>query len=66
MNIFDDKIPTDPVIEQYKKDVDVGLIRENLKLTVTERILKLQEHLTFAEGLQQAGRTMRAKSRDEI
>ena len=61
MNIFDEKIPTDPVIERYKKDVDVGLIRENLKLTVAERILKLQEHLMFANGLRQAGRKAQAK-----
>ena len=61
MDIFDDKIPTDPVIEQYKKGVDVGLIRENLKLTVAERILKLQEHLLFADGLRQAGRKARMR-----
>jgi len=27
----------DPVIEAYKKDVDVTLIRENLRLTVDQR-----------------------------
>jgi hypothetical protein len=27
----------DPVIEAYKKDIDRTLIRENLKLTPTER-----------------------------
>ncbi len=61
MNIFDENIPTDPVIERYKKDVDVGLIRENLKLSVTERLLKLQEHLIFADGLRQAGRKVQVR-----
>jgi len=28
----------DPVIEAYKKDVDRTLIRENLKLTVEQRL----------------------------
>ncbi len=55
MRIYDKKIQIDPVIERYKKEVAVGLIRENLKLTVTERILKLQEHLIFADGLRRAG-----------
>jgi hypothetical protein len=30
----------DPVIEAYKKDVDVSLLRENLKLTPAERLEK--------------------------
>ena len=33
---------SDPVIEVYKKDVDRTLLRENLKLTVEQRILKAQ------------------------
>jgi hypothetical protein len=32
----------DPVIEAYKKDVDRTLLRENLKLSVEERILKAE------------------------
>jgi len=32
----------DPVIEAYKKDVDRTLLRENLKLTVEERIRKAE------------------------
>ena len=32
----------DPVIEAYKKDVDLSAIRENLKLTVEERFRKAQ------------------------
>lgn len=32
----------DPVIEAYKKDVDRTILRENLKLTVEERIRKAE------------------------
>ena len=33
----------DPVIEAYKKDVDVTLIRENLRLTVDQRFQQLMK-----------------------
>jgi hypothetical protein len=33
----------DPVIEAYKKDVDRTLLRENLKLTVEERLIKAEK-----------------------
>ena len=46
----------DAVIEAYKKDVDVTLIRENLRLTVDERFQQLMKLQQFAEELQQAGR----------
>jgi len=32
----------DPVIEAYKKDVDRTLLRENLKLTPNERLMKFE------------------------
>lgn len=48
----------DPVIEAYKKDVDRTLIREMLKLTPEERILKLQDFVAFAVELQKAGRQL--------
>ena len=32
----------DPVIEAYKKDVDRTLLRENLRLSVDERIDRMQ------------------------
>ena len=44
------------VIELYKRDVDRTLIRENLKLTAEERLLKLQNFVEFAEELRKAGR----------
>jgi hypothetical protein len=49
----------DDIIDLYKKDVDLGLIQENLKLSVEQRILRLQEHLRFAEELRRAGRAAR-------
>jgi len=52
----------DPVIEAYKKDVDRTLLRENLKLTVEQRILKLMALQRFAEEMRRAGREARTKS----
>ena len=49
----------DPVIEAFKKDVDRTLIRENLRLTPEERLLKLQDFVSFAAELRQQGRKVR-------
>ena len=38
-------IPPDPVIEFYKKNVDRAALRENLKLTVEQRLQKLQQRV---------------------
>jgi len=46
----------DPVIEAYKKDVDRGLIVENLKLTVDERLRQLASLQRFAAEVRRAGR----------
>jgi hypothetical protein len=46
----------DPVIEAYKKDVDRGLIVENLKLTVDERLRQLVAMQRFAAEVARAGR----------
>jgi hypothetical protein len=46
----------DPLIEAYKKDVDVTLIRENLRLTVDQRFQQLMKLQQFAEDLRRAGR----------
>ena len=51
----------DPVIEAYKKGVDVTLIRENLRLTVDQRFQQLMELQQFAEDLRSAGRKAREK-----
>ena len=54
-------LPPDPVIEAYKKDVDVTLLDENLKLTHEQRIVQLQRMLEAAEELWAAGRRMRGE-----
>jgi hypothetical protein len=46
----------DPVIEAYKKDVDRTLIRENLKLTPEERLIRLMKLQQFADELRRAGK----------
>jgi transcriptional regulator with XRE-family HTH domain len=38
----------DPVIEAYKKDIDRTLLRENLKLTVEQRLRQHQQLAEFA------------------
>ena len=49
-------IAPDPVIEAFKKDVDRTLLRENLKLTVEERLRNLMRLQRFAEEIRRAGR----------
>jgi hypothetical protein len=56
-------VVSDPIIELYKRDVDRTLIRENLKLTVTQRFEQLMALQRFAEEMQRAGRAAREKSR---
>jgi hypothetical protein len=50
----DIELESDPVIEAYKKDVDRTLIRENLKLTVEQRLDNLAALQQFAEELRRA------------
>jgi hypothetical protein len=52
-------VQPDPVIDAYKRDVDRTLLRENLKLTVEERFLKLMNLQRFAAELQRAGQHAR-------
>jgi hypothetical protein len=53
------ELPKDPVIEAYKKDVDRTLIRENLKLTVEQRLRNLMELQKVAAELRRAGQKLR-------
>ena len=57
----EDPAQSDAVIEAYKRDVDRTLIRENLKLTPTQRIEKLMAMQRFADELRRAGREARRK-----
>ena len=50
----------DPVLDAYRKDVDIGLLRENLKLTVQERFDRFTQVMKSMETLRQAGETARA------
>lgn len=53
--------PDDALSRLYREQVDVTILRENLKLTVTERIDRLQALLRFHEELRRAGREARAR-----
>jgi hypothetical protein len=53
----------DPVIERYKQDVDRTLLRENLKLTPEQRLLKLQDFVAFTAALREAGQRARRVER---
>ena len=49
------RLEPDPVIEAYKRDIDRSLLRENLKLTVEQRFLKLRDLQQLADELRKAG-----------
>lgn len=51
----------DDIIDLYKKDVDRTLLRENLKLTPSERLEKLMGMQAFVEECRRAGRRLRGK-----
>lgn len=51
----------DPVIEAYKRDIDLTLIRENLKLTVAERFEKFHRFMRTVYELRAAGERARRK-----
>ncbi len=47
-------LPPDPVIEVYKKDIDRGLLRNSLRLTVEERLRELMRMQAFVAELRRA------------
>lgn len=47
----------DPVIEVYMKDVDRTLLRENLKLSVQERLEKLMSFTAFLDELRKGSQS---------
>lgn len=55
----------DDIIDLYKKDIDRTLIRENLKLTPEERLLRLQEAQRFLEEVRRNGDVAQAVSTSE-
>ncbi|HBY58466.1 MAG TPA: hypothetical protein DEH78_01505 [Solibacterales bacterium] len=58
-----DQSPQDPVVEAYKAGIDRTLLRENLKLSPTERLRKAMAHMKLAEELRGAGRRIRGPRR---
>lgn len=51
----------DPVIELYKRDLDLTLIRENLRRSIEDRFERLMALQEFAEELRRAGRAAQRK-----
>jgi len=51
----------DPVVEAYKKHVDRSLLRENLRLSVEERLEKFLRNMSLIRELQAAGDRLRNK-----
>ena len=54
------------IIDLYKNDIDRTLIRENLKLTPTDRIRKLEELQLVAEETRRAGQKWIQSHNDKI
>lgn len=44
----------DPVVEAYKKNIDRAILRENLKLSPEQRLLKMQTAVRSLVALQEA------------
>lgn len=51
----------DPVIDAYKKDVDIGALRKNLTLTVEERMNNFLRGMEAMYEFRRAGDKLRAK-----
>jgi hypothetical protein len=50
----------DPVIDAYKKDVDIGALRRNLSLTVEERMNNFLRGMEAMYEFRRAGNKLRA------
>jgi hypothetical protein len=59
MKFLSQPLTPQPVIEAFKKNIDLTLIRENLKLSHEQRPLKLVQLQRLAQELRQAGRRAR-------
>jgi hypothetical protein len=49
-------------IEDYMRDIDRSLLRENLKLTPAQRLEKFMKFRDFASQLRRAGESAREKA----
>lgn len=61
---LDRPLEKDPVIEFFKKDVDISLLVANLKLTPTQRLELLMDRQRLFDEAQRAGRAKRRAVRD--
>ena len=52
----------DDVIAVYKKDVDRGMLRENLRLTVTERLQRAAAMMQQLAEIHESGRRQRGEA----
>lgn len=54
------------IIEIYKRDLDLSLIKENLKLTHEQRLRKMQAFVNFAAKRRRAGDELRKKGEQSL
>jgi len=57
-----DSVPTDPIVRALWYGIDLTQLKENLRLTPTERLEKHQRTLEAVEALRKAGREHRART----
>jgi hypothetical protein len=53
-------LEADSIIELYKRDVDVSLLAENLRLSPQQRLEKLAQMQQFAAELRRAGQAAKS------
>lgn len=53
-----------PSVEDYTRDIDRSLLRENLKLTPAQRLEKFVKFRDFTAELRRAGETTRRQRTD--
>jgi hypothetical protein len=63
---LDRPLEPDPVIEAYKKDVDVTLLIENLRRTPEERFQALESFTRFLEELRRGSVEPPSHGRDAV
>jgi hypothetical protein len=56
-----ERLLADPVIKAYEKGIDRSLVRENLRLSIQERLQNAQQLANAIEQLRDAGRVARRR-----
>ena len=57
------RLPADPVVEAFRKDIDRSLLLRNLEKSPDERVRSLQALARFADEAQRAGRAAARKTK---